>query len=46
MTEPIAVAGGEISSVDEFPYLRLMTAASGRIDVDVESRTAKASQCL
>ena len=30
--EPIAVAGGEICSVDEFPYLGSMIASSGRID--------------
>ena len=44
--EPIAVAGGEICSVDEFPYLGSMIAASGRIDVDVENRTAKASRAF
>ena len=40
--EPIAVAGGEICSVDEFPYLGSKIASSGRIDADVESRIAKA----
>ena len=45
--EPIAVAGGEICSVDEFPYLGSMIASSGsRIDVDVESRIAKASRAF
>ena len=38
--EPIA--GGEICSVDEFPYLGSKIASSGRIDADVESRIAKA----
>ncbi len=42
-TEPIAVGGGEICSVEEFPYLGSMIAASGRIDVDVEGRIVKAS---
>ena len=32
--------------VDEFPYLGSMIAASGRIDVDVENRTAKASRAF
>ena len=44
--EPIAVAGGEICSVDEFPYLGSMIASSGRINADVESRIAKASRAF
>ena len=44
--EPIAVAGGEICSVDEFPYLGSMITSSGRIDADVESRIAKASRAF
>ena len=44
--EPIAVAGGEICFVDEFPYLGSMIASSGRIDADVDNRIAKASRAF
>ena len=44
--EPIAVAGGEICSVDEFPYLGSLIAASGRMDGDVERRIAQASRAF
>ena len=44
--EPIAVAGGEICSVDEFPYLGSLIAASGRMDGDVDWRIAQASQAF
>ena len=44
--EPIAVAGGEICSVDEFPYLGSLIAASGRMDGDVDRRIAQASQAF
>ena len=40
---PIPVSSGEITSVDEFPYLGSVVAASGRMDADVEKRTAQAS---
>ena len=38
--------GGEIESVDEFPYLGSMITASGRMDVDVEKRIAQASRAF
>ena len=44
--EPIAVAGGEICSVDEFPYLGSLIAASGRMDGDVDRRIAQASRAF
>ncbi len=44
--EPTVVSGGEICSVEEFPYLGSMIAASGRIDVDVEGRIVKASRAF
>ena len=42
----IPVDGGEIESVDEFPYLGSMITASGRMDVDVEKRNAQASRAF
>ena len=44
--EPIAVASGEICSVDEFPYLGSLIAASGRMDGDVDRRIAQASRAF
>ena len=41
--EPIAVAGAEICSVDKFPYIGSLIAASGRMDGDVDRRIARAS---
>ena len=38
--EPIAVAGGDICSVDEFPCLGSLIAASGRMDGYVDRRMA------
>ena len=32
--EPIAVAGGEICSVNKFPYLGSLVVSSGRVDGD------------
>ena len=43
---PIAVEGGEIESVEEFPYLGSLIASSGTIDTEVESRIAKASRAF
>ena len=39
--EPIAVSGGNVSAVEEFPYLGLLMASSGRMDVDVDRRVAQ-----
>ena len=44
--EPIAVVGGEIGSVDEFPYLGSVIAVSGRMYTDVDNRIAKASRAF
>ena len=40
------MAGGEIGSVDEFPYLGSVIAASGKMDTDVDNRVAKASRAF
>lgn len=42
--EPIAVEGGEICSVGEFPSLGSLIAGSGRMDVDMERRISQASR--
>ena len=44
--ELIEVAGGEVEGVEEFPYLGSVIAASGKVDVEVETRIAKASSAL
>ena len=44
--EPIAVEGGEICAVEEFPYLGSLIAESGRIDADVERRVSQASRAF
>ena len=41
---PIAVEGGVIENVEEFPYLGSVIASSGTVDADVETRIAKASR--
>ena len=35
---PIAVEGGVIENVEEFPYLGSVIASSGTVDADVETR--------
>ena len=35
---PIAVEGGVIENVEEFPYLGSVIASSGTVDTDVETR--------
>ena len=40
--EPIALGGGHISIVDQFPYLGSLIASSGRIDMDVNRGVARA----
>ena len=42
--DPIALEGGDIESVDEFPYLGSVVASSGRMDVDVDKQLAQASK--
>jgi len=42
--DSIALEGGKIESVDEFPYLGSVVASSGRMDVDVDKRLAQASK--
>jgi len=44
--EMLSVDGGDLCSVEEFPYLGSIIAASGRMDVDVERRITKASQAF
>ena len=44
--EPIAMAGGDIGSEDEFLYLDSVIAASGKMDTDVDNRVAKASRAF
>ena len=44
--EPIALEGGDISAVEEFPYLGSLMASSGRMDVDVDRRVAQASRAF
>ncbi len=41
---PIVVDDGQIEWVSEFPYLGSLIAGSGRIDVEIEIRLAKASK--
>lgn len=43
---PIAISGGGIRAVDEFPYLGSIVASSGRMDVDVDKRIAQASKAF
>ena len=43
---PIAVKGGVIENVEEFPYLGSVIASSGTVDADVETRIAKASRAF
>ena len=43
---PIAVDGGRIEWVSEFPYLGSLIADSGRIDMEVEKRIAGASKAF
>jgi len=38
--------GGDLCSVEEFPYLGSIIAASGRMDFDVERCITKASQAF
>ena len=44
--EPIAVDGGDICSVKEFPYLGSMITVSGRMNTDLERRIAHGSKFL
>ncbi len=44
--EPIAINGGGIGAVEEFPYLGSLVASSGRVDVDVDKRVAQASRAF
>ena len=44
--EPIAVDGGEICSVKEFPYLGSMITISGRMDTDLERKIANGSKAF
>ena len=43
---PMTVDGGSIECVAEFPYLGSLTAANGRIDVEVDKRIACASKAF
>ena len=42
--EPIALVGGDVVAVDDFPHLGSIIAGSGRMDVDVDRRVAQASK--
>ena len=42
--EPITLEGGDITMVEEFPYLGSLIASSGRATVDVDRRVAHASK--
>ena len=42
--ELLSVDSGDLCSIEEFPYLGSIMAASGQMDVDVERRITKASQ--
>ena len=44
--EPIALVGGDVVAVDDFPYLCSVIAGSGRMDVDVDRRVAQAFGAL
>ena len=44
--EPIALVGGDVVTVDDFPYLGSVIAGSGRLDVDVDRRVAQASKAF
>ena len=44
--EEIPVHGGEIETVEDFPYLGSMISATGRMDCDVERRIAQASKAF
>ena len=44
--EPIALVGGDVVAVDDFPYLGSIIAGSGRMDVDVDRRVAQASKAF
>ena len=44
--EPIALEGGDVTAVDEFPYLGSLIDKSGRMDVDVDRRVAQASKAF
>ena len=43
---PILISSGEITSVDEFPHLESVVAASDKMDADVEKRIAQASRAF
>ncbi len=43
---PIVVDDGQIEWVSKFPYLGSLIAGSGRIDVEIEIRLAKASKAF
>ena len=43
---PIAVEGGDIEGVEEFPYLGSTIASSGAMDPDVDRRVAQASRAF
>ena len=44
--EPIALVGGDVVAVDDFPYLGSVIAGSGRMDVDIDRRVAQASKAF
>ena len=44
--ESVALDGGDIEVVSEFPYLGSLIADSGRMDVDVDRRVAQASKAF
>ena len=44
--EPIVLEGGDIMTVDEFPYLGSLIDSSGRAAVDMERRVAQASRAF
>ena len=44
--EPLPMQGGNIESVEQFPYLGSVVAASGKIDADVDRRITQASSAF
>lgn len=44
--KPIAIEGGEIENVKEFPYLGSLIAENGSIDAEVDKRIANASKAF
>ena len=44
--ESIALVGGDVVAVDDFPDLGSVIAGSGRMDVDVDRRVAQASKAF